>query len=83
MDRTFVDKYNNELVEIQRIRGEHMEEYRSYLRGILHDFSETTGSRWGRELNNHFEDYVSKFWLVKPKAADLQQLMANTRTKTE
>ena len=83
VDRTFVDKYNSELVEIHRIRGEHMEEYRSYLRGVLHDFSEATGSRWGKELSEHFEDYVSKFWLVKPKAANLQQLMANTRTKTE
>ena len=83
VDRTFVDKYNSELVEIHRIRGEHMEEYRSYLRSILHDFHEATGSRWGRELSRHFEDYISKFWLVKPKAANLQQLMANTRTKTE
>jgi len=70
-------------VEIHRIRGENMEEYRSYLRSILHDFHEATGSRWGRELSRHFEDYVSKFWLVKPKAANLQQLMSNTRTKTE
>ena len=83
VDRTFVDKYNSELVEIHRIRGEHMEEYRSYLRRVLQDFSVATGSRWGKELSNHFEDYVSKFWLVKPKAANLQQLMANTRTKTE
>ena len=83
VDRTFVDKYNSELVEIHRIRGEHMEEYRSYLRSILLEFSDATGSVWGKELNNHFEDYVSKFWLVKPKAANLQQLLANTRTKTE
>jgi len=83
LDRTFVDKYNSELVEIHRIRGEDMEEYRSYLRGILDDFFEATGSRWGKELSKHFEDYVSKFWLVKPKAANLQQLMATTRTKTE
>ena len=83
LDRTFVDKYNSELVEIHRIRGENMEEYRSYLRGILENFFQATGSRWGKELSKHFEDYVSKFWLVKPKAANLQQLMATTRTKTE
>jgi glutamate synthase (NADPH/NADH) large chain len=83
MDRTFVDKYNSELVDIHRIRGEHMEEYRSYLRSILEDFHAATGSRWGGELSRHFEDYISKFWLVKPKAANLQQLMSNTRTKTE
>lgn len=83
MDRTFVDKYNSELVDIHRIRGEHMEEYRSYLRSILEDFHAATDSRWGGELSRHFEDYISKFWLVKPKAANLQQLMSNTRTKTE
>ena len=54
VDRTFVDKYNSELVEIHRIRGEHMEEYRSYLRRVLQDFSAATGSRWGKELSNHF-----------------------------
>ena len=79
MDRTFVDKYNPELVEIRRIRGEGMEEYRSYLRGILADYAEQTGSDWGKELSNHFEDYVSKFWLVKPKAANLQELLSNTK----
>ena len=83
MDRTFVDKFNPELIEIRRIRGESMEEYRSHLRGILADFAEQTGSEWGKELSYHFEDYVSKFWLVKPKAANLQQLLANTRSTTE
>jgi glutamate synthase (NADPH/NADH) large chain len=83
MDRTFVDKFNHELVDIHRIRGEHMEEYRSYLHTTLKEFAAETGSYWGLELSRHFEDYVSKFWLVKPKASDLQQLLQNTRSRTE
>jgi len=83
MDRTFVDKFNSELVEIRRIGGEQMEEYRSYLRSILADFATETGSRWGKELSQHFEDYISKFWLVKPKATSLEKLLANTRSTSE
>jgi glutamate synthase (NADPH/NADH) large chain len=83
MDRTFVDKFNRELVDIHRIRGEQMEEYRSYLRTMMQEFAMATDSRWGFELSDHFEDYISKFWLVKPKAADLQQLLQNNRSRTE
>jgi glutamate synthase (NADPH/NADH) large chain len=32
---------------------------------------------------DNFHDYVRRFWLVKPKAANLTELMNNTRRRPE
>ncbi|WP_369988507.1 glutamate synthase large subunit [Pseudomonas xanthosomatis] len=83
MDNTFVDKLNHELVEIQRISGEAMEAYRSHLARVLGEYVEETGSAWGRELFENLDDYVRRFWLVKPKAANLKQLLSSTRANPQ
>ncbi|QCI15041.1 glutamate synthase large subunit [Pseudomonas putida] len=83
MDNTFVDKLNHELVEIQRISGEAMEAYRSHLARVLGEYVEETGSEWGRELSENLDDYVRRFWLVKPKAANLKQLLSSTRANPQ
>ena len=49
------------------------------LRAIIAEFVEETGSEWGAEVFENFEDFVGKFWLVKPKAADLDQLLTRLR----
>jgi glutamate synthase (NADPH/NADH) large chain len=78
-DRSFIDKYNSELVEIHRVNSEYMEPYRNHLRGRIREFVGETESRWGAHLLENFEDYVGKFWLVKPKAADLDRLLSRLR----
>jgi glutamate synthase (NADPH/NADH) large chain len=78
-DRSFIDKYNSELVEIHRVNSEYMEPYRNHLRGRIREFVGETESRWGAHLLENFEDYVGKFWLVKPKAADLDKLLSRLR----
>jgi glutamate synthase (NADPH/NADH) large chain len=78
-DRSFIDKYNSELVEIHRVNAEYMEPYRNHLRSDIREFVEETGSEWGAHLLENFEDYVGKFWLVKPKAADLDRLLSRLR----
>lgn len=83
MDRGFVDRFNNELVEIRRIGGENYEEHRNYLQALIAKHTEETGSKWGQELLEDFDDYVGKFWLVKPKAASLGSLLAQTKSDTE
>ena len=83
MDNSFVDKLNHELVEIQRISGEAMEAYRSHLARVLAEYVEETGSEWGRELSENLDDYVRRFWLVKPKAANLKQLLSSTRANPQ
>jgi glutamate synthase (NADPH) large chain len=74
-DNTFVDRYNHELIDIHRIQPEGMEAHRDYLIGLIEEYVAETNSSWGQELLDNFRDYVGRFWLVKPKAADLQSLL--------
>ena len=78
-DRAFIDRYNSELVEIHRVAAESMEAHRHFLRDNIREFVAETGSAWGTHLLDNFEDYVGKFWLVKPKAADIHQLLSRLR----
>ncbi|TBR44708.1 glutamate synthase large subunit [Marinomonas agarivorans] len=83
LDRTFVDRYNHELVEIHRIGTELTEEYRSHLRSVIQEYVKETDSEWGHEVLDNFYDYIGKFWLVKPKAASLSALLDSTRQRPE
>jgi glutamate synthase (NADPH/NADH) large chain len=82
-DNTFVDRYNRELVEISRVNTEALEAHRNHLRSVIAEFVEETGSAWGQELLDNFGQYVGKFWLVKPKAANLGSLLASVKTRAE
>ncbi len=77
---TFVDKYNHELVDISRINTLQLEEYRNHLRSIISEYVEETDSAWGHTLLENFDRYIGKFWLVKPRAANLTTLL-NSVTK--
>ena len=83
LDNTFVDRVNHELVEIQRISGESMESYRSHLQRVLAEYVQETSSEWGRNLLENLDDYLRKFWLVKPKAASLGSLLSSTRANPQ
>lgn len=83
MDNSFVDKYNHELVEIQRVHTENMEAYKNHLRSVIIEFTKETGSAWGQEIIDNLDDYIGRFWLVKPKAASLNDLLVNIRTRPE
>ena len=83
LDNGFYDRVNHELVEIQRINSEAMEAYRSHLEGVLAEYVRETGSAWGSHLHENLDDYLRKFWLVKPKAASLASLLVSTRARPE
>ncbi len=78
-EHRFVDRYNSELVEICRINSESLESHRNHLRGIIREFVQETGSAWGHNLLDNFADYIGKFWMVKPKAANLDSLLKLTK----
>ena len=80
---TFVDKYNHELVEIHRIHNEDMEAYRHHLVSVIQEFVDETGSDWGQHILDNFDDFVGRFWLVKPKAASVQSLLNSIRHRPE
>ncbi len=78
-ENRFVDRYNHELIDIHRIQSESMEAHRHYLRDLIAEFVAETGSAWGQEILDDFRDYVGRFWLVKPKAADIHEVLDTLR----
>jgi len=77
LDKSFVDKYNHELIEVHRIRTEGMEEYRNHLRSVIQEYVDETGSAWGQHILDNFMEYLRKFWLVKPMAANMKNLLTH------
>jgi glutamate synthase (NADPH) large chain len=73
--RNFVDRYNHELIDIHRIIAESMEGHQHFLRGLIRQYVQATGSEWGQHILDDFRDYVGRFWLVKPKAAEINSLI--------
>src|SRR5690606_17173267 len=79
LERDFVDRYNHELIDIHRISTEVLEPHLHHLRGLIVEHVAATGSDWGQALLDDFRTYVGKFWLVKPKAAQLHELIDSLR----
>ena len=77
----FVDRYNHELIDINRINNETMEAHCHYLKGKIEEFVQTTGSEWGQHILDNFADMSGKFWLVKPKAASIDSLLETLSTE--
>jgi glutamate synthase (NADPH/NADH) large chain len=75
-DRKFVDRYNMELIDIQRITTEALESHRGFLISTIEQHVRETGSPWAQHILDNFSDFASQFWLVKPKASSLQSLLA-------
>lgn len=74
-DKSFVDRYNNELVDIKRIDTEGMSNYQLLLQSLIKEHVIKTGSTYAEHILETFSDEVNDFWLVIPKAADLQELI--------
>ncbi len=54
LERDFVDRYNHELVDINRISLEGMENHLQHLRSLLRAHCEHTGSAWGAQIAVRF-----------------------------
>ena len=83
MENCFFDRINSELIELDRISDESTEAYRDHLLSLIEVHVRETGSAWGKEICDDFARYVGKFWLVTPKAASLDSLLSNTRSRPE
>ena len=46
-----------------------------HLRGLLLEHVAATGSAWGEEILEDFRDFLARFWLVKPKASEINSLL--------
>ncbi len=76
----FVDRYNHELIDIHRLHSESMERQRNYLLQMLEDHVRETGSTLGQQMIDEYYSLASRFWLVKPKASELSELMLTLKT---
>jgi glutamate synthase (NADPH/NADH) large chain len=79
LDRGFVDRYNHELIDIVRLSPEGLEHHVQHLRGLLERHVALTASPWGAQLLEDYREMHPRVWLVKPKAASLDSLVATLR----
>jgi glutamate synthase (NADPH/NADH) large chain len=79
LDNQFVDRYNHELIDIRRVQTEPMTAHREFLRDTIAEYIDETGSPWGQAILDNFRDYVGCFWLVKPRAADINEVLSTLR----
>jgi glutamate synthase (NADPH/NADH) large chain len=79
-DNSFNDCINKD-VDLHRVVPEHMEAHRTHLREVIEEFVKETGSERGQFILDHFADCIGKFWLVKPKAAELASLLEDMQRR--
>lgn len=72
----FVDRYNHELIDIHRLQAAELEGHRQHLRAILREHLAKTGSTQAAAILENFDEFLPKLWLVKPKASEIQDLLA-------
>ena len=77
IEDTFEKRYNPELVELIRMNDAELSEHVLHLKGLIEDHVRETGSDWGNQLLDMFEQRLQQFWLVKPKAAALATLLSS------
>ena len=77
IEDTFEKRYNPELVELIRMNDSDLSEHVLHLKGLIEDHVRETGSDWGNQLLDMFEQRLQQFWLVKPKAATLANLLSS------
>ena len=77
-DRTFFDKCNRGLVNIERITTEDMQSHRKYLKEIISKHHKMTSSERAKIIIDDFERYEPYFWLVVPAASNIQDLLKAT-----
>jgi len=74
-ERQFADRFNHELIDIRRVTPEHMETHLNYLYRIIREYAQESRSVWGHQVAEDFQDLARYFWVVKPRAADIHQLL--------
>jgi glutamate synthase (NADPH/NADH) large chain len=56
-----------------------MEAHLHHLRTLISEHVSHTGSAWGAEILEDYRSFLPKFWVVKPKAAELNSLIESLR----
>jgi len=56
-----------------------MEAHLHHLRSLIVAHVEATGSQWADTILEDYRTFLPKFWVVKPKAAELGSLIESLR----
>jgi glutamate synthase (NADPH/NADH) large chain len=83
LEEGFANRSHHEMVDLRRVDTESVESYRGFLRTLIADFADQTGSPWGRRLVEDFAALLPRFWLVKPVAADIGTLLDRLLERAE
>ncbi len=78
LEKTFFDKCNRSLINLERIVGEDMEPYRQYLKKQITKHFHFTKSKRSKKLIKDFDKYEQFFWLISPKALSVKDLLKAT-----
>ena len=63
----FGENINRELVEIERIDTDEGDEARHFLKRLIKEYAQETGSLRAKEILENFRTDIRDFWLVRPK----------------
>jgi len=65
--KTFIENMNQELIQAVRIDTDETNEARHYLKKLLKDYYNETGSSKAKTILDNFRVEIKNFWLVQPK----------------
>jgi glutamate synthase (NADPH/NADH) large chain len=74
-NHNFIENMNQELVEAHRIDTDDNDEARHYLKKLLKDYLNETGSEKAKYILDNFRIEIRNFWLVQPK--EMKKLVLN------
>lgn len=78
----FISHLNTELVEALSL--EKLSIHQEHLRGLIDQHFELTGSSRAQDILSNFDQWITLFFLVKPKTADVRSLLGHqSRSSSE
>jgi len=77
-NRSFFDKCNRELINLDRVLSETMDPHRQNLKLLIEKHYKNTKSMKAKEILEDFERYLPNFWLVSPVALSVNDLLKAT-----
>ena len=76
-----IQRVNNELVDIACLQDKVI--LKEHLRGLVNQHHQHTGSEYAQDILSNFDQYITKFKLVKPKTSDVKLLGHISRSSSE
>ena len=77
-NKSFFDKCNRELINLDRVLNETMDPHRQNLKLLVTEHYKNTKSIKAKEILEDFERYLPNFWLVSPIALSVADLLKAT-----